>query len=149
MSMQITFEKYGKFLNDKRVIIVGPAAYMLGHKQGEFIDTFDVVVRINMGSFMTRSNPEDFGTRGDILYNCMNGSQPGASGPLDFKLWEKMGLKILIYKPNALAVEFIRRNKTIYHMNDPKFLNSTWKKFGNPHMGFYAMKDVVVLIPVC
>jgi len=36
-------------VSNKRVIVVGPAAYLNNLNNGEFIDNFDVVVRINKG----------------------------------------------------------------------------------------------------
>lgn len=54
---------------DKRVIIVGPSSYLEGMKNGEFIDSFDLVVRIN--NLHDTNNPElikDLGVRTDVIY---------------------------------------------------------------------------------
>ena len=42
----IIFEKY---LNDKKIIIVGPASYLIGKNLGNFIDSFDIIIRIKRG----------------------------------------------------------------------------------------------------
>ena len=41
--------KYNQYLKGKSVIIVGPAAYMLEKESSEFIESFDIVVRLNRG----------------------------------------------------------------------------------------------------
>lgn len=56
--------EYAKFLNGKRVIVVGPAAYLKGQGLGKWIDSFDVVVKLNWGETLA---PEDYG-RTDVLY---------------------------------------------------------------------------------
>ena len=56
------------YLKDKRVAFVGPAPYMKGSNQGELIDSYDVVVRIQHGI----PNEQDYGTRTDIIQSCLN-----------------------------------------------------------------------------
>jgi len=56
------------YLKDKRVAFVGPAPYMKGLKQGELIDSYDIVVRIQHGI----PNEEDYGSRTDIIQSCLN-----------------------------------------------------------------------------
>ena len=40
-------KEYRKYLKDKNVILVAPAAYLIGRNMGEEIDNYDIVVRIN------------------------------------------------------------------------------------------------------
>tara|TARA_B100000035_G_C20979540_1_gene544777 strand:+ start:125 stop:805 length:681 start_codon:yes stop_codon:yes gene_type:complete len=54
---------------DKKVAIVGPSSYLEGAKLGSFIDSFDLVVRIN--NIHDTNNPklvEDLGAKTDIIY---------------------------------------------------------------------------------
>ena len=37
------------FLKDKKVILVGPSESLLKNKNKEFIESFDVIVRVNRG----------------------------------------------------------------------------------------------------
>lgn len=55
-------------IKDKNVIVVGPAPYLIGKKFGKFIDSHDVVVRINLGGSLSQKNPEDFGVKQDVTY---------------------------------------------------------------------------------
>ena len=61
-------QDYLNFLKDKKVIIVGPAESLLERGDGQFIDSFDVVVRVNRGIEPTLKNNDKLGTRTDILY---------------------------------------------------------------------------------
>ena len=38
-----------EYFVNKSVVIVGPSQSLKGSKQGEFIDSFDLVVRVNKG----------------------------------------------------------------------------------------------------
>lgn len=60
-------------LKDKKVIVVGPASYLEGSKKGNFIESFDVVVRLNNGYDIHESYIEDVGKRTDVLYHCLWG----------------------------------------------------------------------------
>ena len=61
----MTPEEYSKFMEGKKVVLVGPASYMdyMGDNWGENVDSFDVVVKVN-------ANPMggSFGSRTDVLY---------------------------------------------------------------------------------
>lgn len=62
---------YSNFLKDKSVILVGPAPTLRGKNKGDWINSFDVVVRTN-GAIMLLDNEDfvkDYGSRCDILYS--------------------------------------------------------------------------------
>lgn len=71
LSEGISDEDFNYYLKGKRVVLVGPASSMIGRGQGEFIDSFDVVIRTNnminalIGNEIAQ---KDFGSRTDILY---------------------------------------------------------------------------------
>ena len=58
--------------NNKNVIIVGPANNLIGEKKGEFIDSFDVVCRLNDSYIISEDKVEDYGKRCDVLLNTCN-----------------------------------------------------------------------------
>ena len=74
-------------LKDKRVIIVGPSSYLENMKSGKFIDSFDIVVRIN--------NIHDLNTINEVLLedDTMSRSTRRFSWSHDSKLFvfTKMG----------------------------------------------------------
>ena len=58
-----------KELKDKKVIIVGPSSYLDGLGMGEFIDSFDIVVRINnIHDMNNKKLVQDFGKNTDMIY---------------------------------------------------------------------------------
>jgi len=54
------------YLFDKKVIVVGPAPNLIDKSNGSYIDSFDIVVRLN-GSYKIEKI-YDYGSRTDILY---------------------------------------------------------------------------------
>ena len=64
--------EYSSFLKGKRVVVVGPARSIKGSGQGEIIDSYDVVVRVNLGLNIQKNLKEDIGSRMDILYSAMS-----------------------------------------------------------------------------
>lgn len=66
------FDKsYNEFLKDKRVVIVGPSPSLEGSGKGDWIDSFDIVVRINKAFPVEEGMTEDIGSRTDIHYHCL------------------------------------------------------------------------------
>tara|TARA_Y100000389_G_scaffold109893_1_gene106987 strand:+ start:6567 stop:7277 length:711 start_codon:yes stop_codon:yes gene_type:complete len=59
-------------LKDKKVIIVGPANNLIGEKKGKFIDSFDIVCRLNDSYIISEDRIEDYGKRCDILLHTCN-----------------------------------------------------------------------------
>lgn len=60
--------KYYEYISDKTVAIVGPAPTIDGTLQADYINSFDVVVRLNKA--IPILNKQDTGDRCDILYHC-------------------------------------------------------------------------------
>lgn len=61
-------KQFYDYVRGKRIIMVGPAPYLEGQKMGKEIDSYDIVVRINHGILLSKNNPEDYGSRTDVLY---------------------------------------------------------------------------------
>ena len=61
-------KEYYDYLKGKRIIMVGPAPYLEGQGLGKEIDKYDIVVRINHGILLAKNNPEDYGSKTDVLY---------------------------------------------------------------------------------
>ena len=57
-----------EYLEGKTVAIVGPAPYLVGLGRGQYIDNYDVVVRVQPEIFCA----EDYGSRTDIIQSCLN-----------------------------------------------------------------------------
>lgn len=85
----------------KRVVVIGGADSVLKEKLGEYIDGFDVVVRINKGVEVLEKQKEYVGTKTDILFHSFmdNPKEPGSS-PITAELWKKYNVGRLIYALN-------------------------------------------------
>lgn len=57
-------------IKGKRVIIVGPSSCLRKRRLGQYIDSFDVVCRVNI--LKQGWDPQDYGTRTDIIYTGGN-----------------------------------------------------------------------------
>ncbi len=59
-------------VKDKTVAYVCPSPHLEGKGMGEFIDSHDLVVRVNQNYTPNEATWEDYGKRTDILVNCLN-----------------------------------------------------------------------------
>ncbi|MFW6130642.1 MAG: glycosyltransferase family 29 protein, partial [Atribacterota bacterium] len=62
---------FSNFVKGNSAVLVGPAKSIEGSNQGEMIDSFNLVVRMNKAVPVPDSVKEDIGSRTDILYNCL------------------------------------------------------------------------------
>ena len=65
------------YLEGKNVILIGPCNSLIGKNLGDFIDSFDIVVRIKRGYPVPESLYQDLGTKTNLLYTTLrldNGS---------------------------------------------------------------------------
>jgi hypothetical protein len=65
-----TRRPFRDIFDGKKVCLVGPAPYLKGSGAGAFIDSFDLVCRINL-TFLIK-HKEDYGARNDILFASCN-----------------------------------------------------------------------------
>lgn len=92
--------EYKQYLKDKKVIIVGPAQSLENKKLGKYIDSYDVIVRLN-NSYSIYYNKhlnisKDVGSRTDILYHT------GAIGK---------ALSLAAKKYNTTKYKILRKDK--------------------------------------
>ena len=64
MNQEIT--NFSKIFDNKNIIVVGPSPHLENKSQGEFIDSFDLVIRIN--EIVSGDLSIDYGTRNDIVF---------------------------------------------------------------------------------
>jgi len=77
-------DSYNELLKDKKVIVVGPSPSLEGKGMGEYIDSFDVVVRINKAFPVEEGQQKDIGSRTDIHYHCLC-TDMHCGGPVFYK----------------------------------------------------------------
>lgn len=81
---------YNKLLSNKRVALVGPSSNTSHTKQGDKIESYDLVVRLNKTFDIPLSRQVDIGRRTDILYNSMNTSDFPGQNNFSPKLIDKL-----------------------------------------------------------
>tara|TARA_B100000287_G_scaffold429654_1_gene483400 strand:- start:3707 stop:4513 length:807 start_codon:yes stop_codon:yes gene_type:complete len=114
--------KFNNYLKGKSVIVVGPASYMMNQELGDFIESFDVVVRLNKGWKIEDKYKKHFGKRTDVRYHCgmeheNNGGAWDISNMIDYGVeWACIQFpKYLDYFHNDIS-NFEKKNEK-YKMN--------------------------------
>jgi hypothetical protein len=89
---------FSDYVNGKRIVVVGPAKSIDGSKQGELIDTYDIVIRFNNSIPITKQNNDDVGYRTDIICSCLE-HHILSGGNVDPTLWykEKINWVLMAY----------------------------------------------------
>jgi hypothetical protein len=107
-------ENIKKFFKGKRVAIIAPSPSVRENPNGDEIDGYDIVVRVNKNWKYSSDLNKYVGTRTDIVYNCIN-PDPECGGSIDFE-YVKNNLKYV-----AVSVPIINNQ---YH-RDRLFHNNT------------------------
>jgi hypothetical protein len=92
-------------LKGKRVAVVGPASTAFNTNLGDYIDSFDFVLRVNKSAIVVDSGKfeRDIGKRTDILFHSFFENTESGGGPLDFTVFERQGVRYLINPRNTFS----------------------------------------------
>ena len=88
-------KKYSDCLRNKRVALVGPSWHTKHTMQAELIESYDIVVRMNIGLIISEKKQLDIGKRTDILY-CSLGAYFFKNNILSKNNIKKAGIKWII-----------------------------------------------------
>jgi len=92
---------FNETIKNKKVALVGPAAYMVGSLYGEEIDNHDTVIRLNRGIESIHKYSSDVGVRTDILYSCLI-EKPANAGHIDpISLKRDYNIKMVVAPPHS------------------------------------------------
>lgn len=96
-----------EFLKNKTVAIVGPANSLFDEEKGDYIDRFDIVVRIN--NSINNLNFELYqkysGKKTTILFHGLDESPKVGCGKVTPTFWKKMGVEFVFYPLNEKKIE--------------------------------------------
>jgi hypothetical protein len=104
-AMMSSFESYVK---GKKVAVVGPAGYMQNLIQGNFIDSHDIVVRLNSAVPVPEAMKDNIGTKTNVLSNCLHPSYE-SGGKIVPKLWRECGVEWLL-SPYPKSLSYVKKN---------------------------------------
>jgi len=125
-----------KLFDNKRVAIVGPADSVLNTNLGEYIDSFDYVVRMNKSPYVIKegSHEKDIGKKLDVLFHCFYENEISGGGKLDLSLYDQLGIRYVVNP--QFTLEGLR---TIYNFYK-KYLVRRNMYFLSPKISFNAKK---------
>ena len=143
-----TFDPYVQF-KDKKIAIIGPADSAFENANGEYIDSFDFVIRINKAPHSwTDEKSKYLGTKSDILFHSFYENSISGGGVLDIDLYKAMGIRFLInprttFSSYRRTFNFFRKylkKQKVYHL-PVTFYKEMQKPFGSdrPTVGFAAL----------
>lgn len=156
-------DEFAKFVNGKRVSLVGPAEYMQGSSFGSEIEKSDVVIRINRSYESVGSYRDDIGSRTDLLYSCLIEKSANA-GILDIKILSEAGVQFICAPPASNMKGMSSETKIHQMVNIEKVHNISRQipirivnhQFHNwlagcvlcrPNTGFMAIYDILRFQP--
>lgn len=130
---------YFDFINNKKIIIVGPSPNILEKGYGEYIDSFDVVIRTNGGFPVNPELQNDYGSRCDVIY--IN------SHFTSFHLLERIedyiknDVKFVLYKDNKRL-----KTQEIQSLENLKLSFIRWENhYSNILTGIYIIFNLIQL----
>lgn len=141
---------YRNKIKQRSVCVVGPSPSLEGSKQGSFIDSFDIVVRVNRG-FPVTSASEDVGSKTDILYHCLN-TDEYSGGKVHYNELYKDNVVLSCPYPKNVSpfhldiLKFEKENeeKIRYHYIDTDFYLKCADLIGTrPNSGICAILDLL------
>lgn len=131
-------------ITKKKAVFVGPSPYLIGQGKGDYIDSFDTVIRTNSGYPIKEDMQKDYGSRCDILYINRLWSRMMTNENLDD--YAKNNVKILVFK--FLEPEI--NKKCILHKKyfDLRPLPRHNLVMGTtPNLGILAINDIINFSP--
>jgi hypothetical protein len=87
----------------KRVAVIGAADSAFEHQNGKYIDSFDLIVRVNKAPHSwTREKAKFIGSRTDVLFHSFYENSESGGGVIDLKLYNSQGIKYIVNPNNNL-----------------------------------------------
>jgi len=137
----------------KRVAVIGAADSAFEKENGVYIDSFDVIVRVNKAPHSWSPEKAKFiGGRTDVLFHSFYENSDSGGGPIDFELYEQQGIKYIV-NPNH-NIKGLRTHLNYYKRNlnnnstyflARSFSEKITKNLGKwiPTVGFSALHTVL------
>jgi hypothetical protein len=146
---KVSFED---FIYNKRIILVGPSNHVLDSPNGEWIEKFDIIIRLNKSLPIKPELYPFIGRRTDILYNNLNVTDYPGENKIDINMFLNSGVKHIVspYPPiepfTSDILNFIKYNKGIipFRHIDLNYYRKIENKLGTrPNTGISAIADIL------
>jgi len=100
MMFSLKFFKAEKEFEDKRIAIVGAADSTFNERNGSYIDSFDIVIRVNKAPYSLDEDKIPFlGSKTNYLFHSFYENNFSGGGPIDWELYNRLGIEKVI-NPN-------------------------------------------------
>jgi len=87
---------------DKRVAVIGAADTAFEEENGNYIDSFDIVVRVNKALVSWQPEQEKFiGKRTDVLFHSFYENDSSVGGPINPERFKRFNLQYLVHPTNS------------------------------------------------
>ena len=123
-------------LKNKRVIIVGPSITVQKCNLGNFINNFDVVVRLNKSLPVPKKMFEHIGNRTDIIYNSLNTTDYPGENKFNTSFLKRQRVKFLRC-PYPPIEPFVSDIKSFYNKNKMYAKSGNSINFGHIDPTYY------------
>lgn len=137
----------------KRVAIIGAADSAFKEKKGDFIDGFDIVIRVNKAPHAwDREKAEYIGSKFTHLYHSFFENNFSGGGPIDWEYFHRLGIEKVINPNNTSRGLKAHFNYYKRHLSGEKtyMLNRSRSKYYHhllngfiPTVGFSALMSVL------
>lgn len=86
----------------KRVAVIGAADSAFEEENGDYIEGYDYIIRINKAPYALSEDKARFiGKRTDILFHSFFENEKSGGGPIDFDFYEELGVKYVVNPNNS------------------------------------------------
>lgn len=136
-------QQYSAWLRGKHVIVVGPAGYLKGQGRGEWIESFDVVVKLNWGETLPR---EDYG-RTDVLYKRL--LKLGHADDILVQEYVDAGMQWLVgvgTRPDPKSLQYLTNtigDRIDWYIDETTRASMLREVSGSPLLGMIAVRDLL------
>lgn len=137
----------------KRIAVIGAADSAFEKENGDYIDGFDIIVRVNKAPHSWSQEKAKFiGTRTDILFHSFYENSESGGGPIDFELYTRQGIQYVVNPNHNIKglwthLNYYKRNlnNRITYLLARTFFEKITKNFGKwiPTVGFSALQTVL------
>jgi hypothetical protein len=145
---------FHQLIKGKRIAIVGAASSAYNTDKGDYIDSFDFVIRINKAPHQLKDGKfkKDIGTKANILFHSFFENQQSGGGPLDITLYDALGIEYIInpisaYSGFRVTFNFYKKyliGRKVYHLpsGNYRIIKAGLQDY-LPTIGFCALKTAM------
>lgn len=153
VSINVKIFDPNKIFNNKRIVIVGAADSAFEEENGEYINSFDYIIRVNKAPHsLTTEKTKYIGNRTDILFHSFYENSVSGGGPIDLDLYKSQGINFVINPNNNIKgwrvhLNYYKRKlkKHITYILPGKFYKQMTRNFlrWTPTVGYSALYSVL------